>query len=570
MISIPPQRLKKLLLEQNLVTEEQFDDAQNRAQRMGQGVGEILVSEGLLSNDYLYNVIASHFGVERANVRARGVDNDVLHLVDGAFAKERNIIPFSKEPDGTLNVAMQDPSDLPTIEFLEKRLNVRVRPYLATPDDLARGFAAYGKDITEDFKKIIEEGITQSVAASKDAETEEEAASQVPVVELVNNLLSYAASLGASDIHWEVLEDEILIRFRVDGILREIIRIPKGVYAAILARIKLLAALKIDEHYKPQDGRFRFRTGQTVVDVRVSVMPTLYGEKIVLRLLESSQRPLSLAELGMMDDQIEVIKRNIKKTYGMLLVTGPTGSGKTTTLYSILNMLNRSEVNIVTVEDPIEYNIKYINQVQINPRAGITFASGLRSILRQDPNIVMVGEIRDEETADISVHAALTGHLVLSTLHTNDSTTAVPRMMDMGVEGFLVAAVFNAVLAQRLVRKICENCIESYTPSENVRVLLLQQLKETEITDVEVPTTLYRGKGCRVCGNSGYRGRVGIFEIFEVTDAIKEVITSTTFSLEVLIEEAKKQGMVTMFEDGIRKIKLGVTTVEEVLRVIRE
>jgi type II secretory ATPase GspE/PulE/Tfp pilus assembly ATPase PilB-like protein len=387
---------------------------------------------------------------------------------------------------------------------------------------------------------------------------------------LVNNTLSYAASLNASDIHIEILEDTILIRFRIDGILHEILRIPKEVHPAIVARIKLLAALKVDEHQKPQDGRFRFQSGSSILDVRVSVIPTLYGEKIVMRLLPATQRPLSLSELGMLEDTAKIVEENMKKTYGMFLVCGPTGSGKTTTLYAILNMLNRPEVNIVTVEDPIEYNIKYINQVQINPVAGITFASGLRSILRQDPNIIMVGEIRDQETAEIAVNAALTGHLLLSSLHTNDAPTAVPRLIDMKVPPFLVAAVLNLVIAQRLVRRICLDCIESYTPSPEFIKSLEEQSKDLKIPGFEVPKILYRGKGCKTCSGTGYKGRMGIFEAFEVDENIRKIIISPDFSIDLLNMAARKNGMITMFEDGLRKAALGMTTIEEVLRVIRE
>jgi len=572
MIQIQPEQLKTILLQQGIINAQQFDDALEQAKRMGQNVGDVMVARGLVTDDYLYNIIAAHLGVERANLNTRGVDQKILHLVDEKFAKERNVIPFSRDADGTLNLAMEDPSDLPTLEFLEKRLKTKIRPFLATPDDMAKGFSFYGKAMTEDFKNILEKGVEKSLRASKGIEDEAEAASQVPIVELVNNLFSYAMSLNASDIHWEVLETEILIRFRIDGILLEIIRIPKEVYAAILARIKLLSALKIDEHNKPQDGRFRFKSGQEVVDVRVSIIPTLYGEKIVLRLLAASQRPLSLAELGMMSDHVEAIERNIKKTFGMVLVTGPTGSGKTTTLYSILSILNKPGVNIITIEDPIEYNIKYINQVQINPVAGITFASGLRSILRQDPNIIMVGEIRDEETADISVHSALTGHLVLSTLHTNDAVTAVPRLIDMHIQPFLISAVLNMVLAQRLVRKICLDCIESYQLSDEMRASLKKQIPEelATRTNIEIPKTLYRGKGCKSCGGTGYKGRVGIFELFDVTDDTRKIINDEGMTLDKLMNDAISHNMVTMFEDGLRKAALGVTTIEEVLRVIRD
>lgn len=570
MIQLPPQKLKEILLEQGLISENDFTLAQQESVRMNQNIGDILASKGFITYDYLYNILSSYFGVERANLNARGVDREALMSIEEKFARDRGVVAFSRDADGTLNVAMEDPTDLPTIEFLEKKLEVKVRPFLASPEDLSRGFSLYGRQLTEDFKKIIEENIQASLRSAAMMEKAEEAAAQLPIVDIVNNLFSYAASSGASDIHLEILEDTILARFRIDGILYEVIKIPKRVHMAITARIKLLAALKVDEHQKPQDGRFRYKTGQTVIDVRISTIPTLYGEKIVARLLPATQRPLSLAELGMLDDVAKVISENIKKTYGMVLVTGPTGSGKTTTLYSILNALNRPEVNIVTIEDPIEYNIKYINQIQINPLAGITFASGLRSILRQDPNIIMVGEIRDEETAEIGVNAALTGHLLLSSLHTNDATTAIPRLIDMKIPPFLAAAVLNVVVAQRLVRKICINCIESYTPPAEFTDSMKNQMKELNLPESNLPSMLYRGKGCKICGGTGYKGRMGIFEVFEVNEELRKIIISPDFSLDMLVLAARKYGMILMFEDGLRKVSLGMTTIEEVLRVIRE
>ena len=329
---------------------------------------------------------------------------------------------------------MEDPSDLETIEFLKRHLKAAIKPFLATSKDLERGYALYGRRLTEDFKKIIEDSIRASLRSR--AGSIEGAAKELPIVEIVDNILSYAVSLRASDIHVEILEETILIRYRIDGILKEIIRIPKEVHPAIIARLKLLAGLKIDEHLKPQDGRFRHNAAGNLIDVRVSIIPVSHGEKVEMRLLPSSQKPLSLEELGMLEDTLKIVKENLKKTYGMVLVCGPTGSGKSTTLYSVLNILNRPEVNIVTIEDPIEYDMKYINQTQINPASGLTFSSGLRAFLRQDPNVILVGEIRDEETAEISAHAALTGHLLLSTLHTNDASTAVPRLIDMKIVPF--------------------------------------------------------------------------------------------------------------------------------------
>ncbi len=384
--------------------------------------------------------------------------------------------------------------------------------------------------------------------------------------------MSYAIASRASDIHIEVLEDSVLVRFRVDGVLHEITKIPKAVHDAIIARLKLLSSLRLDEHSKPQDGRFRYQAGGDLIDVRVSIIPTFYGEKLEMRLLSATTRAQSFEELGMLEDTVKVFKNNISKTYGIVLVTGPTGSGKSTTLYSALAVLNKPDVNICTIEDPIEYEMKYVNQMQVNNAAGITFASGLRALLRQDPNIIMVGEIRDAETADISVQAALTGHLVLSTLHTNDAPSAVPRLFDMKVEPFLAAAVLNAILAQRLVRKICLDCIASFKVTPDIVATIKNQMKGLglDTAGYTPPKLLYKGKGCSTCGDTGYKGRMGIYEIFDVDEEIRASIVDPKFSLDALRKILRSRNFMTMFEDGLRKAERGLTTIEEVLRVIRE
>ena len=421
----------------------------------------------------------------------------------------------------------------------------------------------------EDFKKFIEEKISASMRSR--ARGVAERAAELPIVAIIDNILTYAVSERASDVHLEMLEDAMLLRYRVDGVLKEIFRMPREISPAIIARLKLLGALKIDEHSQPQDGRFHHKIGEESVDVRISIMPTFNGEKAVMRLLTSSQKPLSLEELGMFEDMTKIVKENIQKTFGMLLITGPTGSGKTTTMYSVINMLNRPEVNIVTIEDPIEYDMKYVNQTQVNSQAGVTFANGLRAILRQDPNIIMVGEIRDEETAEISVHSALTGHLVLSSLHTNDAPTAIPRLIDMKIEPFLVAAVLNAIMAQRLVRKICTSCVYSYTPEAAIEALIKKQLADLGLKlEFNLPKILFKGKGCNTCDGSGYRGRLGIYEILDVNEEMRKMIVDPNFTLDAITALARKNGMISMFEDGLRKAKLGQTTIEEVLRVIRE
>jgi type IV pilus assembly protein PilB len=570
-LPIPLLQLKQRLVQENLITPDRFDALAEEADRKGQNLIDLLVSSKIADSKYFAVLISQFLGVEIANLGNKAIDDDVVKLLAEDIARQRQAIVFAKEADGTLDVAMADPSDLSTIEFLAQRLQAHVRPYLATPDDLNRGFTVYGSQLTSDFKRIIEENIQESLRSQ--GKTGAEAAADLPIVALVDNILSYAISLRASDIHLEALEEKTLIRYRIDGLLYEVMEIPKAVHPAIIARIKLLSGLKIDEHYVPQDGRFRHQIGANqYIDIRVAVMPTSFGEKIVMRLLEAAQKPLSLEELGMLPQTAEIVARNLKKTYGMIIICGPTGSGKTTTLYGIMNLLNKPNVNIVSVEDPIEYNIKFVNQSQINPEAGITFASGLRALLRQDPNIILVGEIRDKETANISIQAALTGHLLLSSLHTSDAPTAIPRLFDLDVPPFLVVSTLNLSLAQRLVRRVCQSCIYSYEPGEEIRKNIGDQFHIVGIGKEEsrIPKVFYKGKGCSACGGTGYRGRIGIFEALEVTDPIREMILRPNFDMEALRVEARKNGMKAMFEDGLEKVELAMTTVEEVMRVIRE
>ncbi len=569
-LPIPPAQLKKRLVQENLITPDRFDLLIEEADRKNQNLIDILVSEKIADNNYLNGLLAAALGVEMANLSARRPDEEVLKLLGEEIARQRQVIIFAREPDGALDAAMLDPSDLETIEFLKQHLRAKIKPFLATNDDLQLGFSVYGSKSTGDFKKNIEDNVQASLRSQ--TKSVEEAAADLPIVAIVDNLLSYAISLRTSDIHLEILEDVTMMRYRVDGILYEIMRIPKAVHSALVARVKILSGLKIDEHFKPQDGRFRYQITNQMIDVRVSVMPTYYGEKVEMRLLEATQKPLSLEELGMLPEMATTIVENLKKSYGMVLSCGPTGSGKTTTLYAIMNILNKPNVNIVTVEDPIEYNMRYVNQSQINPQSGITFASGLRALLRQDPNIIMVGEIRDKETAGIAVQAALTGHLLLSSLHTNDAPTAIPRLFDLEIPPFLVSSVLNIALAQRLVRHICTACIYSYAPAPDIKKIINNQLRSlgATVASSRIPKVFYRGKGCQVCGGTGYRGRLAIFEILEVLESIKNLIIAEHFNLETLREENAKLGRETMFEDGLRKVELGLTTIEEVLRVIRE
>lgn len=569
-LPLPVSEIKKLVVNEGLIAPEKFDELVADSERKSQNLLDVLVSGGFTTADYLNSLIATALRVPRVDFTRQKVDTSIVKLLPEDIARQRQVIVFAREDDGSYNVAMIDPSDLETVSFLGQRLKARIKPMLATPEDLNRGFSVYGYELGHDFKKLIEDNIRASLSTS--AKSVEEAASELPIVGIVDNIMSYAMASRASDIHIEILEDSMFIRYRIDGILYEIMNVAKAVHSAIVARLKLLSGLKIDEHYQPQDGRFRYQVGSQMIDVRVSVIPTFYGEKVEMRLLEASQKPLSLEELGLQPDDAKAVTAELKKAYGMVLSCGPTGSGKTTTLYALMNILNRPQVNVTTIEDPIEYNMRYVNQTQINQQAGITFASGLRALLRQDPNIIMVGEIRDSETAEIAVQAALTGHLLLSSLHTNDAPTAIPRFFDLKIPPFLVVSVLNLIVAQRLVRRICQTCLYSQDADPSAIKTITDQLKELGVPEesMKPPTTLYRGKGCSVCGMTGYRGRLGIYELLRVTDQVKEAIMRENFSLEVVRNVARKEGMKTMFEDGLRKVELALTTLEEVLRVIRE
>lgn len=568
-LRLSPAKLKELLVDSNLISEEVFNGALEDSKRTGQELAGILISRGLVSEDYLFQLYTDFFKTPLVKLRGKPIKKTILTLLPEDIARSKSIALFDKDDQGIVYLAMEDPSDLETIGFVEKYTASPIKVFLTTSKDLNYVYSLYGKEVVQDFQAEIAENVKAS--AFLKVTGEKEIAEELPIVKIVDTIMAYAISLGASDIHLEALRDMVLIRFRIDGVLQEVLRIAKEVQPAIVARIKLLSGLKIDEHKKPQDGRFRYEALGEAIDIRVSVMPTFYGEKIALRLLKATAKPMSLTELGMFPEIVEIIENSIKRTYGMLLVTGPTGSGKTTTLYSVLNLLNRSDVNIVTIEDPIEYDIRYVNQTQINVQAGITFATGLRAILRQDPNVIMVGEIRDEETAEISVHSALTGHLVLSSLHTNDAPTTIPRLIDMKIPPFLVAAVINTIVAQRLVRKVCKDCIQSITPTPELLEGLKKQLQELlGMENPPLPKILYKGTGCQSCAFTGYRGQMAIFEVLDMDEDLRRLVNSAEFSLDTFRNMAKSKGMVSMFEDGLRKAELGLTTVEEIMRVIRE
>ena len=560
-MSILSDKLKEIVVKEGFVSQEDFDKAAKSAKDTGRPLEDILVFRGLVNEQSLGQLIAEYYKVPFVSLRHRVIPLEVLETIPENLAISHRILPFEKT-EKELSLAMEDPEDFEALEFAKRQSGLKVKPFLATPEAIAKALSQYKKNIRKEFKKVIDENLRR--AKSIDLKDLTKVASDLPVIKILDTLLSYAAAERASDIHIELLAEELVVRFRIDGMLRDIISLPKGVQSALVARIKILANLKIDEHRVPQDGRFKFKIGEDFISLRVSILPAFYGENVVLRLLFESARPLSLEELGLSGENFKFLQRNIQKPNGLILVTGPTGCGKTTTLYSVLNILNVAEVKICTVEDPIEYSVGRITQVQVNPGTGLTFSAGLRSLVRHDPDIIMVGEIRDKETVEMAVHSALTGHLVLSTLHTNNAAGAIPRLLDMGAEGFLVASTTNAIIAQRLVRRICTACIKRYKPGEEALKLFINEFGKKVIKQ-----DFYKGEGCEECGGSGYKGRSGIYEILELNDQIRDLVVRKV-AAEEINKMAIKAGMVSMLADGLDKIAAGVTTIEEVLRVVQE
>ncbi|HEY4496910.1 MAG TPA: GspE/PulE family protein [Candidatus Paceibacterota bacterium] len=568
------ERFKSILVNAGVIDDKTFDEAYREAEKAGQPLEEILIGRGEVPEYYLSELLGKSLNIPTINLQGVSIDRSVLERIPESYAQSKQLVLFDFNEEVGAKVAMLDPLDYGTIEFLRVKLGAPVEAYITAKSSLNGALKQYKEKIGTEFSKVIAENVGRSLSITGETDLSKMAES-VPIISILKNIMEYAIVLGASDIHFEPFFKNLIIRYRVDGVLREIFNLPKQIEPILIARIKILANLQIDEHRIPQDGRFKFEMSEKeYIDVRVNVAPVLYGEKGEMRLLRSTARPLTLEELGLSSDKIKIVQEGIKKPHGMILVTGPTGSGKTTTLYAILNILNTPKVNITTIEDPIEYEVAGINQIQVNQKAGITFANGLRSILRQDPNIIMIGEIRDEETVNIGIHAALTGHLLLSSLHTNDAPSAIPRLLDMKAPPFILASTINMVVAQRLVRKICLACIESYEASTEINKLVEAQLvligHETgENIKNKLPKTLYRGKGCNVCGDSGYKGQIALFEVLKVSDGVKELALKSAPSDEIR-ELAIKEGMDTLFQDGLEKAKAGVTTIEEVLRVIQE
>lgn len=653
--------LKQLLVDNNVATREKLDEIAKLADQSKESFLDVLYQKKVINEAEFAKLYSKNIGTEFVEIGALTIPKELLDKLPERVAKRYQAIVFG-ENAGHLKVAMTDPDDVEAVQSIQKQCGYDIEIYLATPADIGGALEQYKEGLSSEINKAIQETEEEvsidkeELEAGTSADKVESIISEAPIARAVNILIEYAIKSRASDIHIEPRENYVQVRYRIDGILHDTMTLPKALMSSIISRIKILSSLRIDEHRIPQDGRIKINMAGTSISLRVSTLPVMDGEKIVMRLLDESSKALTLEELGYKGQALITIERALKKPHGMLLVTGPTGSGKSTTLYSVLSALNTIGVNISTVEDPVEYRIQGVNQTQVNSKVGMTFSSGLRSLLRQDPDIIMVGEIRDSETAEIAVHAALTGHVVLSTLHTNDAAGCLPRLLDMEIEPFLISSTVNAVVGQRLVRKLCPSCVEAYTPDEKIIEEIIEDFGlrkefltsgkaavaakeasaevESPVTTgalgerkIEIPAdadlskksildkiaadpecvdrsakeaeeialrnqifltedekdkktsksnkpetlklTLYRSTGCNKCDNTGYLGRMGIYEVLEVDEEIGKLIVARA-STENIQRIAIKNGMITMQQDGFLKALEGITTVEEVLRVTRE
>jgi type IV pilus assembly protein PilB len=515
------------------------------------------VESGVLTEDQLGTVIAAYYNVPFAKLSKETISEDVAHIIPEKVARRQKALAFARDANG-IKVALNDPTNKSILSMVARKTGERALAYYAPASEIEATISLYQKALQKTIDELLAEYVKQATLYKGD----------LPIIKVVDELINAAYHDRASDIHIEPEEKTSLIRFRIDGVLQDVLRVPREVHDRIISRIKVLSNLRTDEHLSAQDGKMTEHMEEEELDIRVSIIPVTEGEKAVLRLLSGHSREYTLSDLGMDPADLEKVTKAFSRSYGMILSTGPTGSGKTTSIYAILKILNTREKNIMTIEDPVEYRIQGANQVQVNAKTNLTFANGLRSILRQDPNVIFVGEIRDSETAGIAVNAALTGHLVLSTLHTNDAATAIPRLTDMKVEPFLVASTVNVIIAQRLVRQICSSCKmeEKIQASEMVAHFPMELVQKYFGTADEI--TIHKGKGCKICRNTGYSGRVGLFEVLEVTKEIRRLISAKSDS-DIIALAAIKEGMKTMLGDGLEKVAGGITTIEEVIRVTK-
>lgn len=582
--------IEDFLFEQGKLTQDKVSLIKIESINTGRTTEELISEHNFVEKEDLIRAKAELLGIPYVNLAGKSISADVLTLIPEPVARRYILIPFEfDKANNNLSVAMADPLDLQVIEFVEKKSGTKIKPFISPPEAINAAIAdQYAQNLTTEVSAALKEagGMVEAKEEISDLGKVEDIIREAPVAKIVSTLLEYAIKARASDIHVEPMEDKTRVRYRIDGILQERIALPRKIHEALISRIKILSDLKIDEKRIPQDGRFTFKIGKEVVDLRVSTLPVVFGEKVVMRLLPKTNAAPTMEELGLRGTALKNLEERIVKPYGIILVTGPTGSGKTTTLFSLLTKISNPKVNILTLEDPVEYQISGVNQVQINPQAGLTFATGLRSFLRQDPNVIMVGEIRDSETTSLAIQASLTGHLVFSTLHTNSAAGALPRLLDMGAETFLLTSSLSAVVAQRVLRKVCPKCKEAYeSPKpvlDDIKAVLGELIYcvedacelclDKKCDKHEKPLDklkLYKGKGCNNCGNSGYVGRVGIFEVLPISDKIGNLVLKRTPAGEIE-KMAVSEGMITMLQDGYLKAVEGITSIEEVLRVAKE
>lgn len=590
---IPDSLVESLLKKSGQVTPEQLESLRGQESSEKKAMQDLAIANNIISEKDLTKLYAAEIDVPFTELNPKEIKKETLQQLPERIARQYNAVVFDIDANQTKLVAMSDPDDVQALNFLQKQLGNNIRIYAATDTQVQAVLEVYRGNVSGELTKVIAEGAeAESIDENVD---EEDLAEDSPIAKTVNLLVEYGIKSGASDIHIEPREGFVVVRYRIDGVLREANKLPRKVLGALVSRIKILSDLKIDEHRAPQDGRFKIEVAGITYALRVSTLPVVDGEKVVMRILNESSKPATFEELGFWGAALRTLQHAIIQPHGMVLVTGPTGSGKSTTLFSVLSLLNTPAVNISTVEDPVEYRIQGVNQTQTNPLAGMTFESGLRALLRQDPNIIMVGEMRDKQTADLGVQAALTGHLVFTTLHTNNAATCLPRLLDMGVEPFLIASTVRAVIGQRLVRRLCVDCREAVTPDANLLKKLentfhistfggIKHINELEKSALEdgigkqsTPTmgstasnitSIYKAhdNGCDACNHTGYKGRIGIYEVLSNSPAIQSLLVGDTTS-EKLNDAAIKEGMLTMQMDGLIKAVRGQTTIEEILRV---
>jgi type IV pilus assembly protein PilB len=587
--------IEKLLERSGVATKEQVDVLKEEGARSRRPLQSLVIQNGLITEKDLVKAYADYAQIPFIEIDPRDIPQDVLNRIPERIARQYNAVLFQVDEDGTMHLAMDDPDDVQAVNFIQKHIGENIKLYIATRNNILTCLENYRGDVNKELNQVIDVQREDGADVNQGV-TEADVSEDSPIAQTVNLLLEYAIRSNASDVHIEPREEYVQVRYRIDGVLKEVNRLPRNVMDALVSRIKILSNLKIDERRVPQDGRFKIKVAGKQYALRVSSLPVVDGEKIVMRILDESNQAVTLKDLGYWGHSLDVINQALTEPNGMILITGPTGSGKSTSLFSILTTLNTPDVNISTVEDPVEYKIPGVNQTQTNAKAGMTFASGLRALLRQDPNIIMVGEIRDGETANLGVQAALTGHLVFSTLHTNNAATSLPRLLDMGIEPFLIASTVKAVVGQRLVRRLCMNCRKNYTPTpEEVqaithlfnlhdnqkfdRIHVLEQLAKEQSVGGDTPlstndttiTMLWKAssEGCEECNHTGYKGRIGIYEVLGNTIPIQKMIISNATSNQIQ-DQAILEGMTTMQTDGLIKALRGNTTVEEVLRVTKE